>query len=146
MLYDLGEDGYEMHRMRVKKSEVAYMSYTEHFSLNINLVDSLVIQVLNDMIAKSDFQAFQSTIGKRVEQLSNETEKVSQDENLVAKQRFYVNNTKAGNTLLVKPAFLLQLGWYKGHSFDTGSETYLNGSVKTANHRHRRKSQPAYQV
>lgn len=79
------------------------------------------------MIAKSDFQAFQSTIGKLVEQLSNETEKVSQDENLVAKQRFYVNNTKAGNTLLVKPAFLLQLDRNKGHSFDT-----WEGAYKTA--------------
>ena len=86
LIYDLGEDGYEMHRMRVKKSEVAYMSYTEKFSLNINLVDSLVIQVLNDMIAKSDFQAFQSTIEKRVEQLSNEIEKVTQEAEKVAKR------------------------------------------------------------
>ena len=90
VLYDL--DGYDMHRMRVKKSEVSYMSYTEKFSLSINLLDSMVIQILDMLIKETDFSAFSASIDRRVEELSIRKEKLLQEAEKVAKRGDELDN------------------------------------------------------
>ena len=56
LLYEVCDNG-ETHRMRVKKSEVAYMSYMETFSISINYFDSIVFRLLGDVFSKYDQSA-----------------------------------------------------------------------------------------
>lgn len=64
------DDPTVFHRMRVKKSEVSYMSYTEKYSININFLDSMVIQVLNDLFLKFDYSAMDRYREERIEALN----------------------------------------------------------------------------
>lgn len=48
--------------MRVKKSEVSYVSYFEHFSININLIDSAVLYVVNTVLAEFDSSALEQSV------------------------------------------------------------------------------------
>lgn len=59
---------FDIHRMRVKKSECSYVSYTEHFSLNINLFDSAILYVVNRVLNEFD----SSTIEKQIKQSREE--------------------------------------------------------------------------
>lgn len=54
---DTGE--IEVRPMRVKKSEVSYVSYFEHFSVNINTIDSAVLYVVNKVLAEFDSTAIE---------------------------------------------------------------------------------------
>lgn len=64
-----GDNPTVYHRMRVKKSEVSYVSYTEKFSLNINLVDSLVIQLLDRLFKAFNYEAVENVRSERIEAL-----------------------------------------------------------------------------
>ena len=64
-----GDNPTVYHRMRVKKSEVSYVSYTEKFSLNINLVDSLVIQLLDRLFKAFNYEAVENVRAERIEAL-----------------------------------------------------------------------------
>lgn len=86
LIYDISEDGREVHRMRVKKSEVSYVSYTEKFSLSINNIDSLVLELLNILIRETDFNAFSASIDGRLEELSKREEILQQEAENVAKK------------------------------------------------------------
>jgi len=66
MVWEKDENGIfhsvELHPMRVKKSECSYVSYTEKFSLNINNLDSAIVQVVNDMVAHYDTSLIEEQI------------------------------------------------------------------------------------
>lgn len=99
----------ETHRMRVKKSEVAYMSYTEAFSLSINNVDSLVVQVLNEVLQSINYNTLNEAIQERLTALQmrlsaidGEIENVSRKEDEL-EERYYVDGTvKNFNGLMAK--------------------------------------------
>lgn len=65
LLYDIADDN-QTHRMRVKKSETSYVSYTEKFSLNINFFDSMVIQILDIVFSKLNVDAVNKVILDRI--------------------------------------------------------------------------------
>ena len=68
ILFDI-TDSNDGHRMRVKKSEVAYMRYMENFSLNINFFDSMVLQVLDGLLASMDYDTVNKSVRDRIEDI-----------------------------------------------------------------------------
>ena len=70
LLFDRDPDNPTVfHRMRVKKSEVSYVSYTEKYSININFLDSMVIQILNNLFLKFDYGAMDRYKEEHIEAL-----------------------------------------------------------------------------
>lgn len=51
LIFDATNEG-EVHCMRVKKSETSYVSKTEKYSVSLNNLDSMVLQILQDKLSK----------------------------------------------------------------------------------------------
>ena len=98
LLYEVCDNG-DAHRMRVKKSEVAYMSYTESFSISINYFDSMVYEIIkkviidyNPSMVLSELEKKNAAIRGRREILSKELEELSlRDEEL--DRKYFVEGT-----------------------------------------------------
>lgn len=98
LLYDLEDDGTE-HRMRVKKSEVSYMSYTEKFSLNINTFDSMVVQVIDMVLKTLNMDVINEAVERRISEMADrkkvlmkELDKLSERERDLD-EKYFVNGT-----------------------------------------------------
>ena len=71
IIYDRDPECWTKFRhMRVKKSERSYMSYGERYSLSINNIDSLAIQVLNDLVLRFDYGSVENYKAERIEALN----------------------------------------------------------------------------
>ena len=117
LLFEVCDDG-ETHRMRVKKAEVAYMSYLEHFSVSINYFDSLVFRLLGVLFDSYDQSAVLVEIRsqnkeievkrRHLEQLIEETSKKEAE----LDEKYYVAGT-VSNYQQLKRAIELKINSYK---------------------------------
>lgn len=89
----------ERHPMRVKKSECSYVSYTEHFSLNINLLDSAILYVVNKYVNAFDTTVIENKIREIREDFKKQIElsetKISDKQNKLDElvERYYGSGT-----------------------------------------------------
>ena len=71
---------FPMYPMRVKKSEASYVSKSEKFSISINNLDSMVIQVMDDVIKKYDKDAAQKEVDTQKKRLSSRISSLKEKE------------------------------------------------------------------
>lgn len=70
LIYEV-QPGQAPMRMRVKKSEKSYVSYSEKISVNINNIDSMMVQILDDVLKHYDSKSAEEESEKQKQRLNN---------------------------------------------------------------------------